>query len=284
MSMNELISIVLPVYNGEKFLEESIESILEQTYRNWELLVLDDCSNDKTPEIVKKYAEIDSRIYYYRNKHNLRLPRNLNKGFSLAKGRFLTWTSDDNKFRPEALEKMLAALQNNPGKDLVYASYQVIDEKGKKLQVINADPKGKEHILGSNVVGACFLYTRAAYEKVGEYDADLVLVEDFDYWQRMFMEVDALALQEVLYDYRWHSGSLTSTKKEEQFGKIQERMLLKNIEGFGKLSIEQEYYYYSLLYKSRKKQGGYNLYKWKYLFSCIRYFVYVRLLNKIKGN
>lgn len=104
--MEELISIVLPVYNGEKYLRESIDSILAQTYKNWELLIVDDCSTDSSSEIAKEYVSKDRRIYYYHNENNLRLPRNLNKGFSLARGNYLTWTSDDNRFKPTALEKM----------------------------------------------------------------------------------------------------------------------------------------------------------------------------------
>ena len=109
--MRDLISIVLPVYNGARFLKDSIDSVIAQTHQNWELLILDDCSTDETPEIAKEYQATDSRIQYYRNEKNLKLPGNLNKGFSLAKGEYLTWTSDDNRFRPNALERMLEVLQ-----------------------------------------------------------------------------------------------------------------------------------------------------------------------------
>ena len=101
--MNDLISIVLPVYNGERFLRESIDSVLAQTYTNWELLIVDDCSTDNTAAIVHEYVQKDSRVQYYKNEKNLRLPRNLNRGFSLARGDYLTWTSDDNVFWPTAL-------------------------------------------------------------------------------------------------------------------------------------------------------------------------------------
>jgi len=265
--MSKLISIVLPVYNGARFLRESIDSVLNQTYTNWELLILDDCSTDETPSIAQEYAEKDSRIFYYRNERNLRLPGNLNRGFSLAKGDYLTWTSDDNRYRPTALEKMLQTLTDNPGSDLVYASYQVIGEAGNPIQVLEADPRGKEHILGSNVVGACFLYTRKVYEEIGEYDVDLLLVEDFDYWQRVLMKFDGLAIAEILYDYRWHAATLTSTKNEKQFGQRMEKLLLKNRPGFGKLSLEATYYYYSALVRSYEYQDKPNLYarKWQLL-------------------
>ena len=133
--MKDLISIVLPVYNGAEFLKESIDSVLAQTYQNWELLILDDCSTDETPNIALEYEAKDQRIHYYRNEKNLKLPGNLNKGFGLAKGEYLTWSSDDNRYRPEALETMLRTLKEKQV-GLVFAYYQVIDEHDQEIQVI----------------------------------------------------------------------------------------------------------------------------------------------------
>ena len=252
--MSDLISIVLPVYNGERFLEESIESILQQTYSEWELLLLDDCSSDRTPEICSSYETKDSRIHYYRNENNLKLPGNLNKGFSLAKGSLLTWTSDDNRYRPNALERMYSVLKEKQA-DLVYASCQIMDENGTYGEFVQADPKTIDHIVGSDVVGACFLYTRSAYEEVGDYDTNLILVEDFDYWQRMIACRKAVAIDEILYDYRMHSGSLTSTKKKQEFGKVLETMLKKNVVLYEPLSLEQKRFYYACLRKSYEAQN-----------------------------
>ena len=81
-----LISIVLPVYNGEKYLRESIDSILAQTMRDWELIVVDDCSKDATPAILAEYAARDRRIRVLRNEENQRLPRSLNIGFAETRG------------------------------------------------------------------------------------------------------------------------------------------------------------------------------------------------------
>ena len=256
--MSKLVSIVLPVYNGARFLRDSIDSIINQTYTNWELLILDDCSTDETPTISEEYAGKDCRIHYYRNEKNLRLPGNLNRGFSLSTGEYLTWTSDDNCFRPTAIERMVEALEINQDAGLVYASYQVIDENGRNLQVMQADTEGKDHILGSNVVGACFMYTRAVYEDVGDYDVEFMLVEDFDYWQRVMVNFKAIVIEDVLYDYRWHDASLTSTKNERRFGMLLEKMLLKNRPEFGKLNLEAAYFYYSALDRSCKLQEKKN--------------------------
>lgn len=253
--MDALLSIVLPVYNGEKYLSESIESIINQTYTRWELLILDDCSTDHTEEIAKAYQAKDRRIVYYKNEQNLKLPGNLNRGFSLSTGEYLTWTSDDNKYRPDAFEKMIKALSENPEADLVFAPYQVIDENGAEIQVIRTGISHPREILSGNAVGACFMYTRHAYETVGEYDTGLLLVEDWDYWQRMVSSFKYILLDEVLYDYRWHAGSMTSTKKKERYGYVMERMLLKNRKLFGKLDLNTAYYYYAHLFEARKMQG-----------------------------
>ena len=106
MSMDDLISIVLPIYNGEKYMKQSIDSVINQTYANWELLIVDDGSTDNTAAIAREYAEKDNRIKYYKNPQNMRLPKTLNRGFSLATGDYLTWTSDDNYYYPTALEIM----------------------------------------------------------------------------------------------------------------------------------------------------------------------------------
>lgn len=252
--MNDLISIVLPVYNGAKYLRESIDSVLAQTYTNWELLIVDDCSKDETPAIAQEYVQRDSRIRYYRNEENLRLPRNLNKGFSLTRGDYLTWTSDDNRFRPEALEKMHGALVASNAQ-FVYCSMDVIDENDNLIETYIAKPESIKRLVGFNTVGACFLYTRKAYEAVGDYDHEMILVEDYDYWQRIAMRFKTVVVEEILYDYRRHSGALTSTMRQDQFNRNREKMLLKNIGGFGKLGMLQKYYFYSSLYECREKLG-----------------------------
>lgn len=281
--MNDFISIVLPVYNGEKYLRESIESVLAQTYTNWELLILDDCSKDQTAQIAQEYVKKDDRIHYYLNEKNLRLPKNLNKGFSLAKGEYLTWTSDDNRFKPKALEKMLNGLKQNPQAQFAFASCRVIDHSGEEIEYMMVNQDSKKQIVGSNPVGACFLYTRKVYEEIGNYDSELTLVEDFDYWQRIFMKFETVAIEEILYEYRWHDGALTSTMKKDQFNQALEKMLLKNSSGFGKLDVLQKYYYYQGLYNCRENLGDINNpYKKKYMkYSAIYFWVY-RVPNKLK--
>ena len=281
--MKDLISIVLPVYNGEKYLGESIESVIAQTYENWELLILDDCSTDNTSVIAKEYEVKDRRIHYYRNEENLRLPRNLNRGFSLARGGFLTWTSDDNRYKPEALEKMYYALKTNAGAQFVFASCRIIDGDGKEVEYIMVNESSKKKIVGMNPVGACFMYTRKAYKEIGEYNPELTLVEDFDYWQRLYARYGAVTIEDILYEYRWHDEALTSTMRKDNFNCVLEKTLLKNRESFGKLDTEEKYYYYKGLYNCRKELGDVNNpYRAKYRWISFVYFMRIRLPGKMK--
>ena len=177
---NPKISIILPTYNGAKYIRQSIDSCLKQTYQNIELIVINDCSTDNTPEIIKSYN--DSRLRYIRNPKNLRLPRSLNVGFKNSTGEYLTWTSDDNEFLPTAIEEMMAYLKDHPAVDFVYTDLIV-----KNLETGEKTPRNLSllNIENENNVGACYLYTRRIYEAVGDYDPRFTWVEDYDYWIRI---------------------------------------------------------------------------------------------------
>ena len=280
--MEKLISIVLPIYNGEKYMGQSIESVIAQTYQNWELLIVDDGSADNTAAIAKEYEEKDDRIHYHKNPQNLRLPRTLNRGFSLTKGDYLTWTSDDNYYYPTALETMVTALERE-GKDFCFASCDIIDSEDKIVECIMVSDRSPKMMVGGNPVGACFLYSRKAYETVGGYDPELTLVEDFDYWQRISIRFPPVCIPEKLYAYRWHDGALTSTMRKDTFNRTLEKCLLKNRPGFGKLDFESQYYYYRGLYNCRKNLGeDKNLYSLKYQFYNAQYFLRIRVPNKLR--
>lgn len=282
--MDKLVSIVLPVYNGERFLAESIDSIIAQTYQNWELIIIDDCSSDSSPEIAKRYAEHDSRIRYYRNEHNLKLPKSLNRGFSLTKGDYLTWTSDDNLYLPEAIEKMVMAIVLESA-DFVFATCDVINEDGVVVEIIKAPQDYKNAIIGGDFVGACFLYTRNVYETVGDYDVNKFLVEDYDYWLRIFYRFNVYNIEEVLYQYRWHDGTLTSTEKKDKINSMCEKVLWANIGNYGRLSLKQKYYFYSQLHFMRQSKDDLkekNVYKFKASFYKMYYSLTFRIPNKIK--
>jgi glycosyltransferase involved in cell wall biosynthesis len=207
-----LISIVLPVHNGEGYLAKALDSCLEQTYEDWELIIVDDCSTDNTPDIIKAYCERDQRIGEIRNLSNLKLPASLNVGFHQARGDYLTWTSDDNRYRPDALEQMIQYLQQDPDIGIVYADYDKIDGKGSVVQECRL--KTPDFLAVGNIIRACFLFHRRVHEKVGDYRTDLFTAEDYDYWLRCSIHFRFGHLGKCLYQYRIHEQSLSKKYPE----------------------------------------------------------------------
>lgn len=273
-----LVSIVLPVYNGEEYMRISIESCLAQTYQNWELLIVDDCSKDSTPDIAKEYEQKDARIHYYKNETNLRLPRNLNRGFSLAKGEYLTWTSDDNYYRPTAIEKMVQHLETTEN-EFVFARYSIINEKDEELSQTVIPKDYKHAIWDDNFVGACFLYSRKVYETVGEYAPNLFLCEDYDYWLRIFAQFPVGYLEENLYAYRRHGKSLTAQNQKGQF-EAMEKAFLKNFALKKDAMTVDRYYLHRGLHRSRSREDSFFR-KYEYFPKLICYKVWRKLFYKI---
>lgn len=206
------ISIVMPVYNGERYLREAVESIIAQDFEEWELILVNDCSTDGTSAVMEEYQSRDGRIRVIHNETNQKLPRSLNIGFTQARGNYFTWTSDDNRYKPQALEKMYQYLELHQDTGLVFADMDYIDETGAKTGAVS---RNAEEIWSSNCVGACFLYRREVAETVGGYDADLFLVEDYDYWLRIAKCYPVAHLPQCLYEYRNHGTSLTQTRAEK---------------------------------------------------------------------
>lgn len=132
MSVKCLVSIITPSYNAEDFISESIASVFSQTYFNWELLIIDDCSSDNTISIVKEFAERDSRIRYFsteRNTGSPALPRNI--GIEQANGDYIAFLDSDDIWLPHKLEEQLAFIQEH-GYDFVYSNYEKMSWDGKR--------------------------------------------------------------------------------------------------------------------------------------------------------
>lgn len=222
------VSIILPTYNGEKYIQQSIDSVIDQTFMDWELIIVDDCSTDSTPKIVKAYADKDNRISVIHNDVNKRLPSSLNIGFVSAKGDYLTWTSDDNYYLPRAIEEMVSYLDNHGEKPMVVTNMDVADENGKLLYTLDNYDDHRMYLC--NCAGACFMYRRYILNEVGEYDPAMFLVEDYDYWLRILFRYGSIGhISKTLYTYRMHSQSLTG-KRLYDINQQMQRMRWKYIE------------------------------------------------------
>jgi GT2 family glycosyltransferase len=221
-----LISIILPTYNGSRYLREAIESCLAQTYQDWELIIVDDCSTDSTPQIIAEYEQRDSRVRSIRHEINKKLPQALNTGHAAARGDYITWTSDDNRFLPRALQEMTRFLEQHPSVALVYSDCVLIGDQGEYLRDFPSLPPSRLAYVDTL---ACFLYRRSMYETLGGYDVDLFLAEDYEYWLRAYRQFEFAQLPQVLYQYRWHNRSLTKSANRLAIRSGAERALRRHL-------------------------------------------------------
>jgi len=220
------ISIVLPTYNGERYIRESIDSVLQQTFTDWELIIVDDCSTDSTPKLVEEYAATDSRIQVIHNAENRKLPESLNIGFRQAQGEYLTWTSDDNVYLTHALENMCKYLDCHMEIPMVCAGVLLMDENMRYLR--EGAPYDQHYMYIGNAVGACFLYRRAVLNDVGEYSTEFFCAEDYEYWIRIIQRYGSIGyIENISYLYRWKQPNSLSVTKADQVQNAHNRLRLK---------------------------------------------------------
>jgi len=216
VSNKVFISVCIPVYNGDNYIRDSIESVLNQTEKKFELLVVDNCSTDQTLNIVAEYD--DPRIRVFVNKRNLGADANFNRCIELAKGEFIVLLSHDDVLIPTALEVFSKALVLDSEVGLAYSSYYIIDERSKKLHLISKDAEdivmtGKEafiRLAKGNPI-QCTMIRREIYVRLGSWDPNII-ISDWDMWCRI-----ALAGYKVAYFkdpqncYRVHSKNSTKS-------------------------------------------------------------------------
>ncbi len=239
-----LVSVVLPVFNGERLLAQSIESVLSQTYTNLELIIVNDGSTDKTLEIAEGYAKKDSRISVI-NQENKKLPMALSVGFRKAKGEFFTWTSADNIMLPQCIGVMVEDLNKKPEISMVYGNMRLIDAKGRikrghfwfERPCFSGNvclPKNTNclNTYANNTIGAAFLYRSKAAYILGDYSKNRTNLEDYDYWMRLnsLLRIDHTDEEKPLYLYRIHGESLTA--RDKQLGITKNRYKLMVFDDF----------------------------------------------------
>ncbi|PIE50797.1 MAG: glycosyl transferase [Flavobacteriales bacterium] len=131
--MKDLVSIITPSYNSSDFIEDTINAVLSQTYQNWEMIIVDDCSTDHSVEIIQKYIAQDTRIKLVQNQENKGAAEARNKALSLVKGRFIAFLDSDDLWLPHKLEEQLAFMKKHHY-PISFTAYRLIDEQGKDMQ------------------------------------------------------------------------------------------------------------------------------------------------------
>lgn len=197
--MESLVSIILPTYNRGEMLKNTINSVIFQTYANWELIIVDDASNDNTEEIVKKIN--DKRIRYVRNEKNSGSNYSRNRGAALASGEFLAFIDSDNEWLPEKLEKQVCQFEKKNELDLVFCKVLVKDGELERIVPNEEIVDYKEIMIRKNIVDtSSALMRKNVFERVGGFDEKITRLQDWDLFFRIIVvyECPTLYLDECL--------------------------------------------------------------------------------------
>lgn len=220
--MGKKVSIILPTFNRDYLIEKAIKNCLSQSYENIEIVIVNDGSTDDTHKILQRYVLHPKVKYIYQE--NKGLPAALNLGVEKATGDYITWTSDDNEYYTDAIEKMVKVLNTCQSPSFVYANMITKDLDTNEIKLVDLGCTNRAYL--GNFIGACFLYDRQIVEQIGGYALNLRLVEDYDYWIRIYEQFEMIHIPETLYIYALHSTSLSTLKKEEvqtMFEKVYEK-------------------------------------------------------------
>lgn len=208
-----LVSVVMPAYNAEKYIEEAIRSVMAQTVTDWELLVMDDCSSDTTAQIVQALAQEDQRIRYYPNQENVGCAASRNRGLDLCQGAYVALLDSDDVWLPEKLEKQLSLAQST-GAGLIYSSYGIMDAEGKKAKADYLVPGSVDlpAMLAENVIGCSTVMLSRAVVDQFRFETDFYH-EDYALWLAILRSgILAAGCREILVRWRFVENSRSFNK------------------------------------------------------------------------
>jgi len=222
-----VISVLMPVYNAEKFLKEAIESILRQTFTSFEFIIINDGSTDSSLEIIEEFAKRDSRIKYI-NRKNKGLIESLNEGIEISQGKYIARMDSDDVSFPKRLEVQYEFLEQNSEYVVVGSRVILIDEDGDELcpmvNLFSNKDIDSAHINnltnGAVIVHPTAMIRRSSLVKIGGYRHDYKNAEDIDVWLRLSELGKVCNLDDVFLKYRQHFDSIGYSCRESQLKSI----------------------------------------------------------------
>ena len=222
MNSNPRVTVLMAIYNGERYLHQAIGSILHQSFTNFEFLIIDDGSTDCSAEIIRSYK--DSRIRLFHNINNLGLVPSLNRGLDLARGEFIARMDADDISHPERLSEQLAFLDNHPHIGLVGTNFILINSEGITtsgpiLPGFLSDIEIQWKLLWENPIAHPSVMFRSSIAQLcGGYPSDYAYAEDYALWLQMGIETKMAVLAQPLLFLRKHEGNVTILHLEEHIG------------------------------------------------------------------
>lgn len=207
-----LVSIITPMYNAKRYIEKTIESVQRQTYQNWEMIVMDDLSEDGCTEIVKEYAAVDARIKYFCVSEKSGVAKTRNAAMQQATGQYLSFLDSDDLWQPDKLERQIVLMQEKQCA-FVYGGCDVIDENGEPQNKVRHVPEHVtyEELLWGNVIPC--LTVLVDREKTGDFQMPVMGHEDYATWLNVLKKVsEAYGIDSVLGSYRVNRNSVSGKK------------------------------------------------------------------------
>lgn len=212
---NPTVSVIVPMYNAEKFIGQALDSLFKQTRKDFEIIVVNDGSTDSSKRVVDHFS-FDRRLRYY-EKPNGGTGDALNFGHERARGKYLTWCSADNVYFPTFIEVLAMALeqQEENGIELFYSDFCFMTEDGRMLRKVeHSRPQRGVDLIEGYDVGMSFMYTKNLWEKTGPYWNRIC--EDFDWCVRAAQHARFGLVKNVLAAFRVHGGQITGSRAEEE--------------------------------------------------------------------
>ena len=217
-----IISIIVSIYNSDKTLSQMIESVLNQTYKDFELILINDGSTDNSLDVIKKYAKKDNRIVTI-DKKNSGLTKSLNIGLKKAKNKYIARIDADDIWYPTKLEKQIEFLEQNQDYTLVGTVYNEIDENGKiiykkqRTPLLITDEEIRKNIVRFNpFFHSSVMFKKEVLETVGFYNEELKYTQDYEFWIRIMSKYKVVNLSEILASRRYGKDMISIKKEKEQ--------------------------------------------------------------------
>lgn len=210
-----MVSIIMPAYQAERYIEEAIQSVLSQTCSDWELIIIDDCSGDGTAQIIKNYIKKNPKIHYYRNEVNLGAAETRNFGVSVAAGEWIAYLDSDDCWHPEKLERQLETAEKTKA-ELLFTGSSFINEESQPLDSYFPAPEtvGYQELLKQNVISCSSVLLRRELAEAYPMKCASLLHEDFAVWLQILRDkgICAFGVNEPLLIYRIHTNSKSGNK------------------------------------------------------------------------
>lgn len=214
------VSVVMSVYNGERLVKEAVDSILNQTFTDFEFIIIDDGSADHSSEILFEKAKLDKRIHVVVNQENIGLTKSLNKALSLANGKYIARMDADDVSLPERLAKQVNFLETHPEIGVLGTGVQIVDGYGNTSQTWQFSTQ--HGVLRwclcffNPIVHPSVMMRRQIVERAGGYSSDTMFAQDYDLWRRLSGVTRLSNLQDVLLHLRKHDANVSNVHISEQ--------------------------------------------------------------------